>query len=117
MTEYSVRLDNAKEIARRMSHELEGELIVIAVDMSSKVRFGHLDNSDWSGGCKLDPLPVKATDIQLLWSCANYLYTVPYGRGAYINFVAPGIVLVEVQSASGQRCSWTFISKSKQAGG
>ena len=110
-------LENSKEIAARMSAELAGEVIAISVTSISQtpdVRRGELDNDPrgWSGGSEKDPLPVKWTEIQLMWSHGGYLYSAGYAEfwRSDIEFPRPGVVTVSITSGAGNRCHWTFIA-------
>lgn len=102
--------ENAKEIAKRMSSEMDGELVIVSVDFKMDIRTGRLNNGpqDWKGESAKDPLPVKTTNIQLMWSCGGWVHMAPYGE-AHIEFPAPGVVGVEVLADSGQKCYWVFV--------
>ena len=114
MIEYKPTKDNAAEIAERMCQALAEKVISVVKDrygMKCRENQSGLDNGGWVGESKSQELPVKVSDIQLMWSTGSVLYSLGCDKNVTISFPAPGVVVVKQKSASGNDLIWTFVGE------
>jgi hypothetical protein len=109
-----VTKENAIEIAQKMSEELDGGVLSICThpaDYKVEHRYDEngLDKKGWLGDAAKQTLPVKTSDIQLLWSTGHYSYSLPYSEDHDIVFPRPGVVSILQKAMSGATINWTFI--------
>ena len=109
---------NAQEIAEKMSKTLDGEVLTITSDFRIDYRKDKdgLNADGWIGEIKDQELPVKVTDIQLMWSTGHHSYSIPYVDNAQVEFINDNIVAILQRAASGERIFWTFIRLDRNSG-
>lgn len=116
MVKYIVDSLNAHMLAERMSNELQGEVTTVSKVHSVDVRRDEngLDNTDWRGESAKQPLPVKVTDVSLMWTTGNYVFTIGFDEvNSYICFPAKNVVVVSQYSPAGNLVLWTFVGSGK----
>ena len=106
--------ENAHELAKRMSKELDGAILAITVtadyDMESRLDKNGLDNTGWTNEPAKQKQPVKVADTGLMWDTGYYNYFADFEK-TQIEFPAPGVVIIQQYTYRGERVFWVFIKQ------
>ena len=107
--------DNSEEITLKMSETLDGKVLFIGTGIGTKVEYrldkNGLNNNQWLNDLAKQKLPVKVSDIQIMWSTGYYSYSIPFHRDNDIVFPSTDIVSIALKSPSGNDLLWKFIKQ------
>ena len=111
-------IQNSKVLASMMSEALTGAVLTVTSGTSpfsqlSRFDKRGLDSSGWSGDSGMQALPVKVSDVQLMWSTGQHSFSVGFNPDSSVEFPAKNVVVVSQFSGSGDFVVWAFIGEAK----